>query len=172
MERKELRGLVVKAMADAKYNTKDARAMLVDWAESNPDLQAELIFLGADQVIRDIVHSERHVSTPAPTREERAQAERDTMVSPLEMEERVKLKAERRLFWDRYALFGHLPLREATRPELHASVDSRTKQAEGNLACADFEKAVARQLKSDTAQVKHVLKNDALLKLARKHDVI
>lgn len=174
MERHELVGLVTSAMSDTQFNSKAARQLLIDWSESNVDLRAELVFFGADQLIRNIVHSERHAASPSPeaAREERAEADRRTQLSPVELTERLEQKTNRRLFWDRYALFGHLPLREATRPDLAASISSRKKQAAGNLACADFEDRVRLKLKNDTHKVGDVLKVDSLMKIAKECNVI
>lgn len=164
---KLLRDAVLKAMEDSGRRPKEAKALLFSRASNDLLLREALIALGADQAVRSYYSTERHAASSMA----RCGVPGIIVETP-ERAERLRKKANRRLFWDRYALFGQMPLREATRPDLRTSVENRKKQAAGNIICANFESAVAKRLPNDDAIVWKVLGNDKLMELARRHHVI
>ena len=160
-----IKALVMRAMSECDENPKEAKVLLVKWARKDSELMTEILTLGADQAIRSFFQSERKaaalyiptVDLP-PTEETRA---------------RRAVKVERRLFWDRYALFGQTPLKGARVPDLRDSFNKRRVMAQGNLNCAAFEEDLAKRMgvksKSTVGGFFHV---DKVIELAKAHNVV
>lgn len=168
-----LRNRAREALEASGFNTKKARDRLISQAKRDPELEKELLQAGADQIIRNFYSSERRdgsikiVIPPITSKIIRASG----IPSP-EAEERQKQKQERRLFWDRYTLFGHTPLRDATRPDLDESVEKRKQQSNGILVCAAFEADISGRLRNDSIIVSKALKDKDIIALAKVHHVI
>lgn len=164
----QFRGLVNRVMEDNDYNSKSARDDLIKLSSKDKSLRDELLRLGADQLIRSYHTGERRATeaTSEPLRYE----PRETPETP-EKQERKTQNAERRLFWDRYALFGHKPLKLAVNADLRASEQSRRAQAAGNIRCADFEAAVNHDLPKGK-KVGDFFAVSKIIEIAKKHNVI
>lgn len=137
---------------------------LIEIARTNPAIHNTLIKYGAEQAVRDYYHSQRRIfNRLAPAKESR---------NPVADAERTEQKRKRRMFWDRYALFGHMQLKTATRPHLSSSIQNRKIQAEGNLRCAGFEQDIMDRMKDDKITVGKQFKASEIVEIAEKHNVI
>jgi hypothetical protein len=94
------------------------------------------------------------------------------MDDPEEVAERKDAKMRRRMFWDRYALFGQMSLRSAKRPDLQDSISKRKQQASGNLRCAAFEEDIMRGLKDERTRVDQQFTIDKIIEIATTHNVV
>ena len=157
---------VERAMEQTNYNTKRARELLIDWSARDVELRQALVILGAQQAIRDFYHTERRHALDG----DKSTGHNVTVPTP-EMLERKERKMERRLFWDRWALYGHKPLRLATKGDLVESVSSRHKMAAGLTAAAEFEATIAKKMIDEKKQVCQCFSVDQLIKIARRHNV-
>lgn len=158
------------AIHRADGNGKEAVSVLVRMAERDSEIRTTLIRMGADQAIRDYFSDERRSNKKKDSEKRR---ERDEEQSEEEREEKREEKRERRLFWDRYALFGQLPLKAAKYSDLRDSLKARRAQAAGNLSCAAFEEEIARRLdRHRDRTVEEHFTVDKLMELARVHHVI
>lgn len=164
----QFRPLVNEVMKDADYNSKGARDELIRRSGRDKELLAELLRLGADQMIRNYFTDQRHASEVASEPEK--YATKETPETPEKQQRREKV-AERRLFWDRYALYGHKPLKIAGKADLTESERARRVQAAGNIRCADFEAAVNTALPKGKL-VGQFYALDKIIKIAKEHDVI
>jgi hypothetical protein len=164
----QFRSLVNEVMNDADYNSRVARDELIKRSVRDKELRDELLRLGADQMIRSYHTDQRHASE-APSEPQKYEP-RETPETP-EKQERREKSAERRLFWDRYALYGHKPLKIAGKADLTESERARRVQAAGNIRCADFEAAVNTALPKGKL-VGQFYAIDKIIKIAKEHDVI
>ena len=164
----QFRSLVDGVMEDCKYNSKAARKVLIGLSSTDPELRDELLYLGADQLIRNYHTGQRHLSEAAAEMEK--YTPRETPETPEKQQRRAK-SAERRLFWDRYALFGHKPLKVAEKGDLTESERARRAQAAGNIKCADFEAEVNKSLPKGK-KVGDFFAVDKIIHIAKKHNVI
>lgn len=159
--------LVQNLMHENFGNVRDARAALFCEARGNPDVMEALLSLGVDQAIRNYFSAERRAA---------GEADRAIRKMPEDTDEsraRRIAKVERRLFWDRYALFGQMELKTAKRPDLRTSAMARRKQAAGNIACANFEEDLMRRFGSNSsATVSQFFKINKVVELAKVHNVI
>jgi hypothetical protein len=87
-----------------------------------------------------------------------------------EYEARVEAREVRRQFWDRYSLFGHQELGDATVADLRESASKRRAMAAGNIRRAKFEEAIADRMGSSTKPVRAVLKASLVEQLAEKYN--
>ena len=157
-------------MEQSDYNGKRAKNALINRAEHDSVLRKYLIHLGVNQAIRDHFHEARRIETSF---DEISRYEpRLQNAEPEVHQERQRQKIERREFWDRYSLFGHIPLKVAKRPDLDDSIEKRKIQIAGNIQCTNFEIAVKRRIHDDVTTVGKALKISDLLKLAKQHGVI
>lgn len=167
-EVKHVRIYTREAMEAVDFNSKQAVDFLIHLAESDGDLRVMLLKLGAEQAVRSYFHQERKAPV-APT------VKLPTVENPVEAAERVERQEEkvrRRLFWDRYALFGHMQLKVAKRPDLRSSINNRKKQIAGNQRCVDFESDIMGRLSNDKTRVEQQLKIAEVIEIARTHDVL
>lgn len=162
--RRESLGEVVKrVLADSDYNSKDAAEELAALAKEDVDLADKLVTLGAEQAIRSFYTGERRgaMTTPVPSIDD-----------PVDVAARLTAKQERRLFWDRYALFGQTPLRSAKQLDLRDSVNKRRQQAKGNLQCAAFEEDIMKRMKDRKVTVGQTFAIAKIIEIAKSHHVI
>lgn len=164
----QYRALVNEVMEDADYNSKEARNALIKRAAKDHVLRDELLKLGADQMIRDYFAGQRRGHAEAS--EPESYSARSTPETPEKQKSRER-NAERRLFWDRYALFGHMPLKVAGKIDLRESELARRKQAQGNIRCADFEAALGADLPK-TKKVGEFFAITKIIEIAKVHNVI
>lgn len=165
---KHVRIYTREAMEAVEFNSKKAVDFLIHLAESDGDLRAMLLKLGAEQAVRSYFHQERKAPL-APV------VKLPTVENPVEAAARVERQEEkvrRRLFWDRYALFGHMQLKVAKRPDLRNSISNRKKQIAGNQRCVNFESDIMGRLSNDKARVEQQLKITEVIEIARTHDVL
>ena len=121
MEKKRKAGsisaVVRNLIESSDCGSRSAVDQLIALAESDTEIHHVLLKFGAEQAVRDYYHVQRRSFNSAPpTLKER---------NPVKDAERSEQKRKRRLFWDRYALFGHVQLKSATRPDLDASIKNR-----------------------------------------------
>lgn len=162
--RNETLGDIVKrVLADSDYNSKDAADELATLAKEDVDLTDKLVMLGAEQAIRSFYTGERRgaMTTPVPSIDD-----------PAETASRQIAKQERRLFWDRYALFGQIPLQSAKQLDLRDSVNKRRQQAKGNLQCAAFEEDIMKRMKDRKVTVGQTFAISKIIEIAKAHHVI
>jgi hypothetical protein len=162
------RSLVNRVMDDNEYNAKTARDVIVELSAKDAALREELLYLGADQLIRSYYTGQRRIAEE--TAEPQKYEYRDVPETPEKQAKRVR-NAERRLLWDRYALFGHKPLRVAEKADLKESERARRAQAAGNIRCADFEAAVNEGLPKGK-KVGDFFAISKIVELAKAHNVI
>jgi hypothetical protein len=146
---------------DCAKNTKTARNKLMRASETDADLHSYFLKLGIDQAIRHFFSDERRVKFIPPK----------SNWMPRD-ETRIQVKLERRLFWERYSLFGQIELAKATKEQLLISASERRRQADGNIACANFESELAKGIKDDLKTVADVFTATKVMELARQHRVI
>jgi hypothetical protein len=155
--------IVKRVLAENDYNSKDAADELALLAKEDIDLSDKLVTLGAEQAIRSFYTGERRsaMTTPVPTIDD-----------PVEAASRQAAKQERRLFWDRYALFGQISLRSAKQLDLRDSVNKRRQQAKGNLQCAAFEEDIMKRMKDRKVTVGQTFAISKIIEIAKAHHVI
>lgn len=155
-------------MEESDFNSKSARDEIIRLSKRDSELRDELLHLGADQLIRNYHTGQRHAADDAA--EPERYGARETPETP-EKEARRENNAVRRLFWDRYALYGHKPLKLAVQADLRDSERARRAQAAGNIRCADFEAEVAKSLPKGK-KVGDFFAVTKLIEIAKKHNVI
>jgi hypothetical protein len=133
-------------------------------SRSDHDLREVLVKYGAEQALRNYFSEERRQSIFIP--------KNPLMDDPEEIAERKDAKMRRRMFWDRYALFGQMSLRSAKRPDLRDSISKRKQQAAGNLRCAAFEEDIMRGLKDERTRVDQQFTIDKIIEIATTHNVV
>jgi hypothetical protein len=145
--------------------SKDDPAEAVIWLEqsSDADLQSILRRLGAQQAVRTFYSDQRASAMTMASGRVLASMGTD------EMEERTSARIARRAFWESYTLYGHTPIKEATKADLLQSAGMREGQARTEMFLATFERAVAAKLKRDSACVTEVFTSETLEALAAKH---
>lgn len=156
-------------MAECRFNSKTARDRLVALSTTDDILRDELLRRGADQAIRDF-HSAGRRATVEETEPELYTPR--AVEQTAQLEQRRQEKIERRLFWDRYALFGHMPLKSAKVMDLRDSALARRKQAAGNIRCADFEDDLMKKLKGQDKNVGQFFTSNKIIEIAKAHNVI
>ena len=175
-KKKKISQYTREAMRETNYDDKAAATLLVFWSQADHDLHAMLIKLGADQAVRSYFTHERKAPPEEPRIIVPSSPElRAAVRSPLSTAERVERqdeKVRRRLFWDRYALFGHMQLRAARRPDLRTSISKRAKQIEGNQRCLNFESDIVSHLKNDKLRVDQHFKITEVIEIAKAHNVL
>jgi hypothetical protein len=144
--------------------SRSAVERLIQMAADDPEIYKTLIKYGAEQAVRDYYHAQRKTFARAPSPAKQS--------NPVQDVERAEQKRKRRLFWDRYALFGHMQLKTATRQHLCSSVESRRLQAAGNLRCAAFEEDIMGRMKDESITVGKQFKSAEVVEIAEKYDVI
>lgn len=87
------------------------------------------------------------------------------------MARRIAAKAERIEFAERYSLWGHQLLRDASRADLEESARQRRSQAAGNIRRARFEEALAKAMGASRKTVGAFFKPEDIERLASKHHV-
>ncbi len=118
---------------------------------------AEIVARGIDETIRHQYTINRRSTARDP-------------VEPEEREEQIrKTEKVRSYFWDRYTLFGHMLLKEATADDLRESATRRRTQANTSLQRARFEMALADKMGTSKKTVPEHFKVDAVIALAEKY---
>lgn len=140
-----------------------AAEWLVDKSVRDGELGVTLLEHGANQLIRNYFRDQRRSAFRMAIG--RVAANLDNPITA----ERVSARVARRKFWDTYTLLAMTPIRDATRPALLESAAKRTNQANGDLRCAAFERAVAAMLKNDKVKVCEALTDEKLQKLSIKY---
>lgn len=166
---KFLHGHIAKTIARCNYNTKRAKAAIQLDAQTDRQLHDALLALGVDQAIRDYHHGERRSAMGMAADVEHRTFDECRKVPGAEA--KLQQKIERRLFWDKWALYGHKPLRIATREDLEESVINRRKMAGSLRVAAKFEEVVAHGLRHHQ-KVEERYTVDDLINLARQHRAI
>lgn len=161
-QKETLGALVRRLLEESDFNSKDAADSLASEAQRDVDLTDELVRLGAEQAIRNFYSGERRVAVHS----------MPTIEDPVETARRQTAKQERRLFWDRYALFGQIPLRAAKQLDLRDSVNKRRQQAKGNLQCAAFEEDIMKRMKDRKVTVGQTFAVSKIIEIAKAHHVI
>jgi len=158
-------GSVVKEIIEGDCcGSRSAIEQLIEIAQINHEIHNILLRYGADQAVRDYYHGQRKVFSKSFSVKEPKNQVLDA--------ERSDQKMKRRLFWDRYALFGHMQLKTATRPHLSFSIENRKVQAEGNLRCAAFEQDIMDRMGDDKITVGKRFKSSEIVAIAESHSVI
>jgi len=144
-----LRNYVANLLEDGGSSDSVVEALVMR-AASDAALRDALILLGAKQAVRIYYSDARNEAYPI--RGARLEAVRDTKetkgkrVSKEEREERMEAKENRRTMLDTYTLWGHKPLRDATKEDINLSIVNRKTQVAGSLKAIGFEQAVLRIL--------------------------
>jgi hypothetical protein len=140
-------------LLDKGYDSETVIPTLVRQADSNLSLRDALLTIGAKQAVRTYFADAR--SEAYPIRGARAEIVREekretktgkATITKAERDERQAAKENRRTMLDTYTLWGHTPLRDATKADIRASIANRKTQVAGGLKAIKFEQAVLDQL--------------------------
>jgi len=140
-----LRNYVAKLFDDGGDDESIVQA-LVNRSATNDDLLNALLLLGAKQAVRIYFSDARSEAYPIRGARLEATHAKGDKISKAEREERAAAKENRRTLLDTYTLWGHVPLRDATRADIEVSITHRKTQVAGSLKAIRFEEAVLKEL--------------------------
>ena len=158
LDKTDIASLIEAICKEHREDSESAIEAVLVAARNNRELRDRLLQLGASQIIRDYFRVQRTAAVREP-------------LDPDVFEQRIAERAERRAFLERYSLWGHQMIQDATVKDLEESASKRRAQAEGNLRRADFELAVAKRMGKTRKRCGDVLSNDEVEKLARRFNV-
>lgn len=162
LSRLSAQDFVKSAMERNAHDERKAVNELIALAATDTALRDLMVVAGIKASVRQYFANGRRAWIPTPAAE----------MSAPDLIEKAAQKAHRRLFWDRYCLYGHKPLRAATKSDLLVSMTSRQQQIAGAKRNLGFEADIHKQLKSGDSVVSQELTLKKVEEIARKHNVL
>lgn len=153
----DVASIVARVMERHAGDDNKIEQVLLAKSRQDPALAEEFVLMG----IRQAVRTQYSLNRNRASREPMPEAER---------QERLEKREERRKFWDRYTLFGHQALVDATSEELRESAARRKQMASTSLRRARFEVALADRMGDSTKTVGEFFKASEVARLAEEHN--
>lgn len=160
--RSDLKECVIEALTHSGDDPGAAVDIIVEWSAHDPSLRDRLLRLGAQQVVRTYYNDQRESAMTMAIGRVAASLDNPDVA------QRVAARIARKAFWDKYTLYGHIPLKGATKAQLLESIGNRRAQITSEQRNLNFEQLIADRLPDDDARVSDHLTEAQVERLANK----